>query len=215
LQTVCLHLSILPPLEENVKLHHPPAFCLTHGIFVATTLSLGEGSTLSAVGAITDCPTCGAISEVLPGRYDVVGGRLNLLLDPSITPEALTALRAIAERLQRNVISRQEAEREAASISSRFTGLFRGIKQETVATVAAAIITAIGAVIVARESSPNTTINYYGPPPAAVTDVADPAASYQELPDYGPTPAPKPQPLNRHERRKLLRIQENRTIKRS
>lgn len=72
----------------------------------------------------TNCPICGTMSEILPGQYKIVKGSVNLLLDPSVTPEALEALRSVADRLQRNEISREEAIAEASKISPKFSAIF-------------------------------------------------------------------------------------------
>lgn len=101
--------------------HHPAAFCQVHGLFPATAIAIADGvSNFGLVGVSTNCPVCNRASEIIPGIYDAAYGRLNVIVDPSISPEALTALKNIVERLQRDEITSRQAVEEAAQIDPRF-----------------------------------------------------------------------------------------------
>ncbi|TPJ53219.1 hypothetical protein [Mesorhizobium sp. B2-7-1] len=65
----------------------------------------------------TNCPHCGAMSEILPGRYEMNGDQMNVELDSSISPAALSALRELIEKLQRSEITPQEAVLQASGIN--------------------------------------------------------------------------------------------------
>jgi hypothetical protein len=85
---------------------HPLAFCPVHGVFAATAFALGPGSSSTFVGSKTDCPRCGGVSEIIPGRYEAEAERLNVLLDhSSISPEALAAIKELALKLQKGTIT--------------------------------------------------------------------------------------------------------------
>lgn len=99
----------------------PLAFCPVHGLVPATAFAIGAGAhniTFKDVGV--SCPICGKPSEVIPGTYDFTTERLGLVVDPSISPQALRALKSIAERLQEGEISPNEAAKEAATIDPKF-----------------------------------------------------------------------------------------------
>ncbi|MBB3743742.1 hypothetical protein FHX10_003241 [Rhizobium sp. BK591] len=163
--------------------HYPPAFCVKHGIFQARGFALEDDAYFSMVGCETDCPTCGARSEVLPGFYQATKDRLDILIDAAVSPDALRALQDVAIRLQRNEISTAQASLEAEKISPKFSRIFRGLKQESVAMIAAAVISAAAAVYVAKvSSSGNVTINNYNVP--VISEI--------HLPAIGPFPAQRP-----------------------
>lgn len=65
----------------------------------------------------TNCPQCGTMSEILPGRYEMDGDRMNVDFDSSISPAALSALRDLIKKLQRSEITPQEAVLQASGIS--------------------------------------------------------------------------------------------------
>ena len=104
-----------------------------------------------------NCPKCGNPSEVISGVYDGTITGLNILVDPSISREALIALRNLAEQLQRGEISVSEAKNQAHLISPKATKLFdiENWTDQAKATLYASIIAAIGVVIAARLSSPS------------------------------------------------------------
>lgn len=181
----------------------PSGFCLTHGIFPMDYVRFSADAKLWIEGTKTYCPVCDSLCEIIPGAYQLIGGRLNILLHPSISPEALSAIRDVAQKLQRNEISKEEADSEVSKISPDLAGLLRGLKQESVATIAAAIISAVTAVALAKMAAPSTTIvnNYYGGSPAL--SHATSITKSPVLPEFGPVPNDKPGVMNRKERRKL------------
>jgi hypothetical protein len=75
-----------PPVPPRV--FHPIGFCTKHGAFAVTGIHMG-GGVQTFIHCTTNCPTCGSQSEIIPGRYETNTGRLNLLIDPSISPQAL------------------------------------------------------------------------------------------------------------------------------
>ena len=87
------------------------------------------------------------------------GDRLNVLVDPAISADALMALRSIVLRLQRGELTAEEAERQASEASPRLGGLlnFRTWPLEARSIVIAALITAAGEVIGARTAPPDVT----------------------------------------------------------
>lgn len=99
----------------------PLAFCPVHGLVPATAFAFGAGShNISFKNVSVSCPFCGRQSEVIPGIYDFSTDRLDLIVDPSISPAALRALQSIAERLQQGDITPDEAAEEAGAIDPRF-----------------------------------------------------------------------------------------------
>jgi hypothetical protein len=80
---------------------HPLAFCPVHGVFAATAFALGPGSSSTFVGSKTDCPRCGGVSEIIPGRYEAEAERYH----SSISPEALAAIKELALKLQKGTIT--------------------------------------------------------------------------------------------------------------
>jgi hypothetical protein len=85
------------------KASHPPAFCPEHGLFPATALALQNVTAITFTHCQTNCPVpeCDQACEIIPGQYSADDkGRLDLLLDPSISPEALAALKDIIEKVR-------------------------------------------------------------------------------------------------------------------
>jgi hypothetical protein len=143
------------------RILHPIAFCTQHGIFPATGIALGEGAVLGVQNCLHSCPICGAASEIIPGRYEAQASRLNLLVDSSISLEALSAIRELAEAAARGRISPEEAKRAAEKIHPKAGKLFdvANWPGQAKATLYAAIICAAGAVVAAKvASSPNQTV---------------------------------------------------------
>ena len=127
-----------------------------------TGLHLGVGSKTSFIGSVTNCPRCSHESEIIPGVYDATADGLNVLIDPSISLEALGKIRQLVERLQQGKISSLEAKAEAEKISPKAGKLFdiANWSDQAKATLFAAIIGAGAIVLAARmASSPNQTIN--------------------------------------------------------
>ena len=140
---------------------HPPAFCPEHGLFEATALIIGSGATTTLIHCVTNCPRCGRGSEIIPGVYDATQKNLNVLVDKSISPEALGALRRIIERLQQGEISVHQARAEAEKISPNVAKLFdiANWSDQARATLYAAIIAAVAVVTAAKiASGPSQTI---------------------------------------------------------
>ena len=136
--------------------HHPPACCPEHGLFPATRFILKGGSkNIQFIRCFHGCPECGHLSEVIPGIYDASLDDLNILIDRSITPEALGEIRRIAERLQHGEISVPQAKAEAENISPKAGQLFdiANWSDQAKATLYAAIIGATAIVVAARMTS--------------------------------------------------------------
>src|SRR3990167_10692866 len=100
------------------KKRHPPAFCPEHGLFPFTAFVIGpEAFQTTFINSTTSCPKCGKQSEIIPGVYDPTAAGLNVLIDESISVEALEAIRSLAERLKRGEISVEEAHAEAEKLA--------------------------------------------------------------------------------------------------
>lgn len=129
---------------------------------------------------------------MLPGRYDAVGSHLNILLDESISAEALGKLKGIAERLQRDEISPAQAKAEAEKVTPKAGKLFdiADWSDTAKATLYAAVIGAVALVVAAKVSSGGGA-----PAPQSVERIIEPQAD--RLRDstalsYIPIPAPRP-----------------------
>jgi hypothetical protein len=126
-----------------------------------TRFHIGVGSKASFIGSATNCPKCNRTSEIIPGVYDATVDRLNILIDRSITPEALGEIRRITERLQQGKISVPQAKVEAEKIPPDAGQLFdiANWSDQAKATLYAAIIGAVAIVVAARMASPpNQTV---------------------------------------------------------
>ncbi len=127
-----------------------------------TRFNIGARATASFIGSVTNCPECSHKSEIIPGTYEATADRLNILIDRSISPEALGEFRRITERLQQGKISAPQAKVEAEKISPEAGQLFdiANWTDQAKATLYAAIIGAVAIVVAARmTSSPNQTVN--------------------------------------------------------
>ena len=129
-----------------------------------TRFNIAAGATASFIGSVTNCPEpeCSHKSEIIPGVYDAAADGLNVLIDPSISPEALGEIRRIVERLQQGDISVPEAKAEAEKVSPDAGQLFdiANWSDQAKATLYAAIIGAVAIVAAARvASSPDQTVN--------------------------------------------------------
>jgi hypothetical protein len=144
---------------------HPLAFCPQHGLFEAKDIRFGQNAKRAVLLGLTySCPLCRTASEVIPGEYSMYRDRLNVLIDPTISVDALIALRNIVVRLQRGELTAEEAEREATKVVQNFGDLlnFRTWPPEARAIVIAALIAAIGSIISARSTPPDvTTLNIH------------------------------------------------------
>lgn len=149
------------------------AFCKTHGVFPTDDFpTLGGGTSINIPGpSSVPCRRCDAISEIIPGRYEATAaGKLNILIDPSISPEALAAIKDIAERALAGTIRPEEAKKEAEAVHPRAGTLFDPTSwTQPQAIVYAAIIAAVGAVLAAGITAVG---NYASKPAQAVTQAA-------------------------------------------
>ncbi len=173
------------------KLGHPLAFCTVHGVFPARGFAAAPGASVSFVGCRVDCPRCGAMSEVIPGRYDFATQGLNLLLDPTITPAALTAIRQLALRVKQGEISPEDAKKQAAEIFPAAGRLFdvADWSGQAKATLCAGIITAVALVAAAKMTSGPTHMTNN------ITHVVERTVGNSTMNiDDLPIPQPKPKP---------------------
>jgi len=134
------------------QVQHPLAFCPHDGLFPCTAFAFGEGASVTLLGLSTICPECGGSAEILPGAYEALSDRLTLLLDPSISSEALLALRPVVELLQRSAISLDEARQRADAIVPNGGKLFdiANWSDQAKATLYAAVIGAIAVIAAAK-----------------------------------------------------------------
>jgi len=97
--------------------------------------------------------------EIIPGTYDSHQDRLNILIDDSISLDALNAIRKLAEQVQRGEISPKEAKEAAEQIAPKSAKLFdiANWSDQAQATLLAAIIGAIAIVVAARMTSGSDT----------------------------------------------------------
>jgi hypothetical protein len=149
---------------------HSLAFCPYHGVFQARSIRSGSDTKRAALLGLTSaCPRCRTASEIIPGDYSVYGERLNVLLDPTISLDALMALNTIVLRLQTGELTAELAEGEARAAAESFGGLlnFRTWPPGTRAMVIAALVTAVGSIIAAR-SAPRDVIHPVTEPVSAV-----------------------------------------------
>src|SRR5262245_53187045 len=139
-------------MPETGKVQHPIAFCNIHGVFPATALTLGNGAGITVVNCRINCPVCGASSEIIPGHYQARADQLNLLIDPSVSPSAVAALRSLAMAASTGKITAEQARAEAEKIHPKAGKLFdvQNWSDQAKATLYAAIIAAGGAITAAR-----------------------------------------------------------------
>jgi hypothetical protein len=172
------------------KVHYLPAFCPVHGLF-PSDYTIGGDSTTSYIGNATCCLQCGRVSEVISGDYSSTSAGLNVLLDPSISEEALAAIKGLAERLQKGEISPELAQVEAEQISPKVGRLFdiRNWSDQAQATLATAIIGAASVVIAAKmSSSPNQSVDVTCNPVVIERVVVEPQAKSDKPPAPSTTP---------------------------
>lgn len=142
------------------------AFCPVHGLFASVGLSLAKGAQATFIDCTTRCPNCGGVSEVIPGAYKSDAGKLNVLIDPSVSREALLAIQKVVVRLQKGEINEQEARQEVEAVAPKVAKLFDFSKWSGKDTVNAALAigTLITALLAAKVHQPNVTINNFYPP---------------------------------------------------
>lgn len=140
-------------------INNPPAYCPDHGLFPAKGFALGISGSHNFSGCSDRCPACGKQSEVLSGTYEALPGRLDFVLDNSVSAEALEALLRLAQRVKRNEIPLSAARAEAERIAPRAGKLFENWSEQSKTAIAAALIGAIAIVAAARVSrSPEQTV---------------------------------------------------------
>jgi hypothetical protein len=140
---------------------NPTAFCSAHGFFKATAFALAPGAKLTIRGVATNCPVCDGASEIIPGIYEAHADRINLLVDPSISHEALAALKKVAEDARANKITLDQAKQRAEQIAPGTGRLFdiANWGDQAKATLYASIIGAIAVIAAARmTSNPSQTV---------------------------------------------------------
>lgn len=174
--------------------HHPLAFCRTCGPFPVALIELCDSSGVVIGGGAESCPSCGHAAEVIPGRYDSFGAELRLLVDPGISPEALAALRRIAEQAQAGQITADEAKAEAERVAPGTGRLFdvHNWPGQAKATLYASIIGAaslVGAAYIT--SGPTQTVNLH---PVIERVIEGHLRSSTSLSPTGPVPRPRPKP---------------------
>lgn len=147
-------------------MQHPLAYCKEHGFFAASAFAFAAGAKVTISGCSTSCPTCGTPSEIVPGAYAADLNSMNILVDASISKDALLALRKLLTRVEAGEISPAQAMAEATKISPRLGGLFDPstwspeVKAATVGAVAFLLGQASGC---DRASMPGPVFNFYSP----------------------------------------------------
>jgi len=127
-----------------------PAFCPVHGLFPTRgVIAASPGVNFEMLGCKVNCfyPGCDKQAEIIPGNYSSLPDSLNVFIDPSISPEALSAIKNIAERLQRKEITPEQAHKEASTFGDRVAELFRPnkLRSSSSAAIVSAIIAVSGA----------------------------------------------------------------------
>ncbi len=164
----------------------PPAFCPEHGFFPSRAINLAGSRGITLSNMVDQCPMCGRKCEILPGTYDAIPNGFNLLMDPSVSIEALTAIKALAEKVQKQEITVVQAQQQAERIAPG-TGKFFNVREWSdgaKATLYAGILTSATALAIAAYASRgggNVTNNYFYnvPPPPAVTEPVEPVVNQQ------------------------------------
>jgi hypothetical protein len=189
-------------MSKEPQVHHPIAFCPEHGIFEMKTFAMDAGAPVNFIGSLTNCPQCGRVSEIIPGTYKADHNRLNILIDPSISPESLFAIRKIAEAAQAGSISAEDAKKEAEKIDPKAARLFdvANWSDQAKSTLYAAIIGATAVVGAARiASSPSQTTTVQPVIERVIERVIDKndLLSTSSLSSRIKVPLPKPRPRKR------------------
>jgi hypothetical protein len=154
--------------------HHPPAYCAScNFLFPVTGLGVSDGSSISSVNNLANCPRCGRLVKVLDGTYAAVGDALNAVLSPDVSLEARAALMRLVVSVQEKRLGLDEAKRQAEQISpklgkifdiSEWSGdaraAFLGSVMLTIATLAVA-----GATVTAPLFSPAPVVQVINAPP--------------------------------------------------
>ncbi len=170
--------------------HHPLAFCPEHGLFAATGIGLGISVGTTIKNGLHSCPHCSRMSEVIPGTYSMHAGKLDVLLDPDISPAALNAIQNIVKKAQSGEYSHERAQAEVNKISPKAGKLFDvpNWSDQAKATLYASIIGAAAVIVAAKMASSPTTIVVQ--PPAIERAVGE-----EFTPPSATAPVPKPQSI--------------------
>jgi hypothetical protein len=189
------------------QIHHPFAFCPVHGVFSAPWVAaLAPGTSIRFEDCVTNCPipNCDKKYEIISGLYETKADRLNVLLHPSISVEALTAIRELALKLQSGKITPAQASRATKKIHPAAARLFdiRHWPAEARATLLAGVVYAAGTIIAAKINSPPTQIVNVQPVIERVVTKDDLLTTSSVSRPKIPLPRPRPTPPDRHERKK-------------
>jgi hypothetical protein len=141
-------------------IHHPLGFCPVHGVFPAKVFALGPSASVHIENCGTNCPTCNGPAEIISALYEAKADRLNVLLHPSISPEALAAIRQLALDLQQGKITPAQAARAAKKIhplAARVFEFFGWSDPKARATYIVGVV-GVATTLLTRPASPPTVI---------------------------------------------------------
>jgi hypothetical protein len=166
------------------------AFCPERGLFPAVGFALGGGSSITFVGCVANCIVqgCSRNCEIIPGRYRPSDkGRLDLLLHPSISTEALAAINAIAVQLRDGVISPEEAEAKVQEVAPAATGLFAGWTRAEKISATGLLIAALA--LLKPSAAPSVVVQ-----PPVIERVIERMPDWMSSSALPRVPMPKPRP---------------------
>ena len=154
---------------------------------------MGPGSFVRFAGIATNCPVCNGTSQIIDGLYETKADRLNVLLDPRISPEALAAIREIALKAQRGELTPAQAQRAAKKVHPKAARLFdiRHWPAQAQATLYSAITAAATALLIAK-TTPAPTIVIQPPAIERVVPKDDPLTTSSISRPKIPLPRPRP-----------------------
>jgi len=184
----------LVKLMNEIK--HPLAFCIDHGFFHAQMIGL-SGSRVGFRNIQVGCHVrgCGRACEFIPGEYDTTTEKLNVLIDPSISPEALAALKDIIEKVLDGKLAPELAEAAVRKIAPKAVGLFKNWTRAEVIALAAPLLAAITAIVIAKTTPPATTIVNVQPVIEIVVERS--RHGWLSSSSLSKTPLPRPKPKGR------------------
>jgi hypothetical protein len=179
------------------KSRSPLAACPVDGLFIASGAVATGNALVRFAHVSTNCPKCGANSEILPGLYTPDGDNIRLLVDQSISPNALESLKKLVMAVQSGEISPDYAQREAEKVHHGW-GKFFNVSQwsdQAKATLFAAIISGTTAIVATRISSPPTVVIQQPAITRVVTERNKSllgSTSMYPFVQHGPRPRPEP-----------------------
>lgn len=102
-----------------------PAYCpRCHSIFPFHGIALAPGVSIGLESNTTNCPVCGfGAARVADGIYRSTEDAIEVLSGPDSTRAMAEALKLVVERLKAGEISKEQALREAETISPRYAAL--------------------------------------------------------------------------------------------